>query len=222
MSPEAVKAAQTKFFQSCGDSYVSGAQIGGEFVALLTYTAKDETDKSSFEAAFSASGMGFSADADFSKKASAFRSQMGLAMESTQVGGSGGPTANTVDAIMAYSLIFNAGLKPDNAALIEFQTDKYSNLGINAADYDDLKEQVDNARRAREAKRVYPPDRRPPAHAHTLRNRRRPQRRSPAPCKRVRSGTRAARGLREDADVLQRPAIAVAVCRTCSVRRSDQ
>ncbi|MGF6307866.1 hypothetical protein ABIB82_001903 [Bradyrhizobium sp. i1.8.4] len=148
LSPEAVKAAQAKFFQGCGDSYVSGAEIGGEFVALLTYTAKDETDKSSFEAAFSASGMGFSADADFSKKASAFRSQMGLAMESTQVGGSGGPTANTVDAIMEYSLKFNSTLKPDNAALIGFQTDKYSKLGITTADYDDLKAQVDSLRTA--------------------------------------------------------------------------
>lgn len=154
-SPEALKAAQAKFFEGCGDSYVSGAEIGGEFVALLTYTAKDETDKSSFEAAFSASGMGFSADADFSKKASAFRSQMGLAMESTQVGGTGGPTANTVDAIMEYSLKFNSTMKPDNAALIGLQTDKYSKLGLTTADYDDLKTQVDNLRAAQELRNQY-------------------------------------------------------------------
>lgn len=148
-------AAKLKFFQSCGDQYTSGAEMGGEFVALLTYTVKDESDRSAFEAAFSASGAGFSADADFAKKASAFRSQMGLAMEAKQVGGSGGPSANTVDAIMAYSLQFNGTLNPQNAALIGLLHEKYSKLSVDAGDYEAVIDQADQLRDAQTQRAQY-------------------------------------------------------------------
>ena len=141
-------AALQKFFQSCGDRYISGAEMGGEFVALMTFTVKDDSDKSSFEAAFSASGPSVSVDASFSTKASAVRSHMSLAMESTQIGGSGGPTANTVDAIMDYSLKFNSTLTAENAALIGIETSKYSKLNLTVDDYDDATEQADNLRAA--------------------------------------------------------------------------
>ena len=133
------------FMRSCGDTYVSGAYMGGEFIALLSSETSDEEIKQSISASASASYSGissFSASADFNQDVSKFKSRSNLSVTMTRIGGTGDlPVLSTaegpqsVDAIISY-----AAKLPENVSqfpvVYGLKAQSYSQAGVDLAEPD--------------------------------------------------------------------------------------
>ena len=148
-------AALQQFFNDCGDEYVRAVDFGGEFVALWRYKSDKVEDRNAFEAAFSVSGPSVSVDVDYAQKMQSFKSHMSLALDFDNVGGSGAPTDNSVDAIIKYSLEFPRSLNASNIAYVGFETEPYSKLRVRSGDYQAQRQKVDAARDSLVKRRSY-------------------------------------------------------------------
>jgi hypothetical protein len=135
LPPASDPAGQQGFFRRCGDEYVSQVQMGGEFIALLSFTQTEEQLQQSLDVSASASTWSMTASADFSTRLSSLKANQSLDIKATQIGGSPQELPEfTLDSMLAYARKFPAQINATTAAPIGLQASPFYFLNPDVPD----------------------------------------------------------------------------------------
>ena len=132
-----------KFFRQCGDQYISKIQMGGTFIAVLTFSQSENELKSSLGISGTVSGFGGSGSASFNTQLNSLRGESSLQISATQIGGDGssGLPEFNLDSLLAYTRDFPKKINAATVAPVGITAESYVNLGV------DLPDRLDDVRR---------------------------------------------------------------------------
>jgi len=138
-------ASQRGFYLRCGDQFVSQMQMGGEFIAMLSFSKSESELKSELEVDASASGWGVSASAEFNSKMSSLKQESSLQIDATQIGGKVSSLPEfDLDSLIKYTREFPGQITAETVAPIGVGApEPYTNLGVDTIDLASAHENFD-------------------------------------------------------------------------------
>jgi hypothetical protein len=139
------------FYEACGDRWISQITMGGEFLAVLSYTESESQETSSLSVSASASSATVSGEASFNNKLQSLSNNSSLEISTHQLGGTTKklPKFN-MEGLIQYTRNFPRQITADTVVPVAVATKSYGDLRQAEPDFTFAKRNYDALVAARE------------------------------------------------------------------------